>query len=402
MVQRFSFVLITILMIAILLTSLGHITYKEQKIPENFYFGVSLSSNRTDEAIALIDKVKDYTNFLLINSWEISINETALDEVCSYAFKNDLSFIVFFDFISLDFIAGTEHGYPWHHQWVYSAKDRWGDKFLGIYIYEEPGGKQLDTGLFDELDHDEFRSRMYENVTTYSEAAEVFVSELPKSWSFHYLQNIDVNRYVSDYALYWFDYLAGYNTVFVELGWNQSTPKHIGLCRGAARIQEKDWGTIIVWKGVRDHENPNEGGTYKSGPEMYQDMLDSYQAGANYVIIFNFPKDPPNNIYGILKEEHFKAMEQFWEYANTFPEDFGKIKGDIVYVLPKDYAWGLRRVDDVIWLPNWGPDEFSLDIWEDLNKLIVKYGLRLDIIYDDPHFNIKNYDEIYYWNDEID
>jgi len=27
-----------------------------------------------------------------------------------------------------------------------------------------------------------------------------------------------------------------------------------------------------------------------------------------------------------------------------------------------------------------------LDIWEDLNKLIEKYGLRLDIVYDDPHF----------------
>ncbi|KON34640.1 hypothetical protein AC477_00140, partial [miscellaneous Crenarchaeota group-1 archaeon SG8-32-1] len=212
---------------------------------------------------------------------------------------------------------------------------------------------------------------------------------------------IDVNRYVSDYALYWFDYLAGYNTVFVELGWNQSTPKHIGLCRGAARIQEKDWGTIIVWKDVNDHDNPNEGGTYKSGPEMYQDMIDSYQSGANYVIIFNFPKDPPNNIYGILKDEHFTAMETFWEYANRVPEDFGCRKGEVVYVLPKDYAWGLRRVDDVIWLPKWGPDELSLDIWEDINKLIEKYGLRLDIVYDDPHFIIKNYDEIYYWNDEI-
>ena len=53
MVQRFSFVLILILMIAILLTSLGHITYKEKKIPDNFYFGVSLSSNRTDEAISV-------------------------------------------------------------------------------------------------------------------------------------------------------------------------------------------------------------------------------------------------------------------------------------------------------------------------------------------------------------
>jgi hypothetical protein len=272
---------------------------------------------------------------------------------------------------------------------------------LGIYIYEEPGGKQLDTGLFDEFDHDEIRSRMYENVTTYGEAAEVFVNELPKGWSFHYLQNIDVNRFVSDYALYWFDYLAGYNTVFVELGWNLSTPKHIGLGRGAARLQEKDWGTIIVWKSARNHSDPYQGGTYKSGPEMYQDMIDSYESGANYVIIFNFPKDPPGNIYGILKEEHFSSMKQFWDHVNLFPEDFGKTKGDVVYVLPKDYGWGFRVVDDVIWLPKWGADELSLVIWEDLNKLIEKYGLRLDIVYDDPRFVLKNYEEIYYWNDEI-
>ena len=101
MVQRFSFVLIIILLIAFSITTLGYITYKEKRIPDNFYFGVSLSSNRTDEAIALIDKVKDYTNFLLINSWDISTNETALDEVCSYAFNNDLSFIVFFDTLFL-------------------------------------------------------------------------------------------------------------------------------------------------------------------------------------------------------------------------------------------------------------------------------------------------------------
>ena len=170
---------------------------KKREIPQNFLFGVSFGSNNASDAISLIDKTKDYTNLFLINSWDISTNQTALDQVCCYAFDKDLSFIVFFDFIALDFESGTEHWYPWHHEWVYAAKERWGDKFLGIYIYDEPGGKQIDTGLFDEFDHDEERSKMYENVTSYSEAAEVFVNEIPKRWSFHYLQNIDVNRYVS-------------------------------------------------------------------------------------------------------------------------------------------------------------------------------------------------------------
>jgi hypothetical protein len=37
-----------------------------------------------------------------------------------------------------------------------------------------------------------------------------------------------------------------------------------------------------------------------------------------------------------------------------------------------------------------------------MNRLIQKYGIKLDIIYDDPQFNIAGkYKEIYYWNSTI-
>ena len=45
--------------------------------------------------------------------------------------------------------------------------------------------------------------------------------------------------FTSDYALYWFDYFVGYDTVFVELGWNHDTLLHIALGRGAVNLQEK-------------------------------------------------------------------------------------------------------------------------------------------------------------------
>lgn len=378
-----------LLIITALFIPIAYIFTLEKKPPEKLLFGVSYGADTFYEAKLLIDRVKDYTNFFIVNNWDISTNDTLLTQICDYAAEADLTFIVFFDYIDV-----SSHGYPWHHQWVYSAKERWGENFGGIYIYEEPGGKQIDTGLFDEF-HNE-RAKIYENVTTYSEAAEIFVKELPMGLSFSFLQSINQTKFVSDYALYWFDYLAGYDTVFTELGWNHSTAKHIGLCRGAAKAQNKQWGTIITWKDLE--EVPS---SIKTGSEMFDDMIDSYYAGANYIVIFNYPKFPEDNPYGILREEHFEAMEKFWEYASNRPEEYGRMNGDVALMIPKDYGWGMRRQDDVIWFPWWGPDELSPLIWENMNKLIEKYGINLDIVYDDPKFEYLYYDQIYHWNTTI-
>src|SRR3989337_1673082 len=145
MTKRIWLILVAILVIA----ALSPIVYWQVTSRGNAntpFFGVSFGGKTASEAKLLIDKVKGYTNFFLVNSWDLSINETALTEVCDYAAKADLSFIVFFDFISFD-----PRGYPWHSEWILSAEERWGLKFLGIYIYEEPGGKQIETGVFDEF-----------------------------------------------------------------------------------------------------------------------------------------------------------------------------------------------------------------------------------------------------------
>jgi hypothetical protein len=73
----------------------------------------------------------------------------------------------------------------------------------------------------------------------------------------------------------------------------------------------------------------------------------------------------------------------------------------VAFVLPKDYGWGMRRLEDRIW-GLWGPDELSQQIWDNMNKLIDMYGLRLDIIYNDTSFDFtEKYSEIYYWNSQI-
>jgi hypothetical protein len=360
---------------------------------ENFFLGVMHGSNSTREAELLIDKVKDYSNLFIVGSWDITSNETALTEVCDYVVDAGMSVMVYFDFIG---IAGFP--YAWHIPWLVNAKEIWGDKFLGVYLYDEPGGRQIDGKQWDTGD---LAREAMENASDYSDAANRFVKSIPASLSWQTLKNAStsINIFTSDYALYWFDYLAGYDTIFVELGWNISTTQQIALCRGAADVQGKDWGAIITWTY---YEPPY----LASGPEIYQDMLTAYQAGSKYVVVFDHPKNPEDNPYGILGEEHFTAMKLFWDYVQAFPrETYGKVDGEVALILPKDYGWGTRRtqniIEDRIW-GFWPEDEKILLIGENMNKLMSRYGLRLDIIYDDPQFNYtEKYSKIYFWNSTV-
>ncbi|HKM59494.1 MAG TPA: hypothetical protein VJY36_01335 [Candidatus Bathyarchaeia archaeon] len=49
-----------------------------------------------------------------------------------------------------------------------------------------------------------------------------------------------------DYGLYWYDYEAGYNTVFTEFGVNSGNENYsrelsMSLCRGAATAFNQNW-----------------------------------------------------------------------------------------------------------------------------------------------------------------
>ncbi len=365
-----------------------HNTSEKKTLNEDFFFGVTFGGNKTNEAKLLIDKVKGYTNLFVVDSWDITTNETALNEICEYAVDAKLNVIVYFDFV---LYAGN---YTWFHMWLDTARERWGNNFLGIYLYDEPGGNQLDTNPPQWRTGPSARAAM-ENSSDYNDAANRFVTNIPSTLSWQNVRNSSLPIFTSDYALYWFDYLAGYDTVFVELGWNHSTTQNIALGRGAANVQGKDWGAIITWT----YQHPPY---LASGPQILQDMLTAYQSGAKYVIVFNYPRYPETNLYGILAEDHFTAMQTFWNQIHDSPRSAsGKTVGQVAFVLPKNYGWGMRNPNDRIW-GFWGPDDLSPLIWENMNKLITKYGLKLDIIYDDPHFNFKEkYLRIYFWNSTI-
>jgi hypothetical protein len=358
----------------------------------DFFFGVSFGQHTTEQAKVLINKVKGYTNFFLINSWDIAINETALNEVADYAVESNMYFMVYFDFIS-------NQTYLWHQTWLDTAKQRWGDKFLGVYIYDEPGGKQVELGQWN---NGPYVEELYANTSSPSEAASKFTS-LGTSSNFnsmHDLKRRGIPSFTSDFALYWYDYQAGYSSVFVQLGWNNSRTQQIALCRGAADSMGKDWGVIITWTYMQQPY-------IASGPEILQDMQTAHNTGAKYVIVFNWAKDSADNAQDILTEEHFLAMQQFWSYTQSSPR--GKVAAQAALVLPKDYGGGLRRANDNVWGPidlpwrsTWPADTQTPLIWENLNKLSIRYGLRLNVVFDDDNINLtKQYTKVYLWNETI-
>ncbi len=360
-------------------------------VEEQFFFGVTYGSNTTQEAKLLIDKAKGYTNLFIVDSWDISTNETALNEICQYAVNSGLSVMVYFDYVFYEV-----EQWSWLRNWMETTRERWGDKFLGIYLFDEPGGNQIDTNQWRS---GTLARQAMENASDYSDAAGRFVKDIPSTISWRNVKSVNLPIFTSDYALYWFDYLAGYDAVFVELGWNTSSIQQLALCRGAANVQGKDWGAIITW-------TYNDPPYLASGPEIYAEMVTAYDAGAKYVVAFNFPKHPETNPYGVLAEEHFVAMQQFWDYVQTRPRrGNADASGQVAFVLPKDYGWGTRRtknfIEDRIW-GFWPEDQTTLIVGKNMRILLNLYGLKLDIIYDDPQFSYQEmYKQIYYWNSTL-
>jgi len=360
--------------------SIQQLSTQETKSSDEFYFGVSFGGQTSEEAKVLIDKVKGYTNFFLINSYDLTTNESALNEVCDYAVQAGLKFTVYFDFIS-------RVTYSWHQTWLDNASTRWKDSFLGVYLHDEPGGKQLDT------------QKMFKNAASYSEAAELFVQNITQSNSMMDLNRRSISAFTADYVLFWWDYLAGYDVLYAELGWELNSTQQIALCRGAANVEDKSWGAIIVWTY---YEAPYLAGAQ----EIYQEMLMAYNAGAKYVTVFNYPTYPEDNPYGVLSEDHFNVLEDFWKYVKANPRpNSEEVYAEAVLVLPSDYGWGMRRnkylPEDNIW-GLWSEDEKAPLILENVNKLLSRYGLGLDIVFEDTRFDFSDiYSRVYYWNETI-
>ncbi|MGA3110568.1 MAG: hypothetical protein ABSE15_00865 [Candidatus Bathyarchaeia archaeon] len=423
--------LIPAFLIVILAVSVGAYTSytigsQPKATPNHLYVGVAFGGNTTEEAKVLIDKVKGYTNLFILDSGRNALtqNETAVDEICDYAVANGLSVIV---------NVGVQQPFDASRYWFWNNslsvienwKASWKDKFLGMYYNDEPGGIQLDGNwsayfrlfqqyygkinisaatIFDQnfLQSTKDLNQIYlkmlgymENGTSppnYDLEANFFVQDILEGNSgFNTLKAADVTTFTSDYALYWYDYLGGYNVMFAELGWNCSVAEQIALAKGAARMQNKEWGAMITWKY---NDEPYYLG---SGSQIYDQMLASYEAGAKYIAVFNYPYDN-GSLYGALTNDQLIAMQSFWNdiHNKQYPDLSGPTA---VLVLPQNYGWGMRNPNDTIW-GFWLTDGKTLEIAEATSALLSQYRVSLDIVYADPQYPVANmgYQHIYYWN----
>jgi hypothetical protein len=364
------------------------------------FVGVSFGGNTTEQAKVLIDRVKNFTNLFVIQAGVTQHNQTLMTEICDYAVASGLNIIVYFGWL--------EPTQPWQFPWILNAKEQYGSHFLGVYYYDEPGGIQLDYNwerLFNVSRH--LGNIFYRNTTealqgytdetkrNYDSAAQIFLSYQKEPSNITNLQKNGVSVSTSDYALYWFDYKMGYNTIFTELFANQSVTQSIDLVRGAAHMQNKTWGAILTWSGSeRGVPSDPNGPALANATEMLSQMKTVYAAGAKYIIIFDYPY-LNGNPYGILSSDQLNAMQSFWLYMQSNPRLFDSIRVDIAMVMPKNYGFGLRNAQDGVWF--WGPDNRSASIYNLAQSLIAKYGLSMDIVYNDTQFPLqKNYTNVFW------
>ena len=375
--HRFLIIFLIVLLISSIFVSYNFLQINPStEHSEEVFVGIDVAYDDLENIKKLIDEVNPYTNLFVIGSTGISYNETLLNETCEYLYEKDMYFIIYTHSRSrFEPIKKIEEMYP--------------DHFLGVYFDDEQGGKQLDI----------FEFRWVNEADNSSDAANQFVDGL--SWwidgrnirnvtEFYEICPSDFRLFTSDYTYYWYDYKAGYDVIFAQFGWNYSRQLNVALCRGAALAQNKEWGAIIAW-------TYNDWPYLGTGEELFEDMKLAYDNGAKYILVFDSDE---NYTRGILKEEHFEALKQFWDYIQNNPRKSNAITANVAYVLPKDYGYGFRGPTDKIW-GLWEADSLSLEISYHLGYFLNEYKTELDVIYDDNITYDQHYSKYIFWNGTI-
>jgi hypothetical protein len=378
------------ILILLLIVSLFLTCRVFNKPPPDVFVGIDVAYDDVAKIKLLVDEIKPYTNTIIIGSSGITFDVVKLDDVCQYVYDRGFYFMIFAH--PLD----EPDKLVIQCQWVLDAKPRWGEHFLGLYAFDEPGGRQLDNASYRIVSE----GWIADNYKNWTEAADRYVNT-----AFIYLHHmiedqmcgLDLTLFTSDYALYWFDYKAHYDVVFAEFGWNYSRTINVALDRGAANIQNRDWGVVITW----EYTQPPY---LESGEELYNDLVLAYESGAEYILVFDTDENYTQSVLTKGEGGHLDALKRFWQYATDNPRPSAPPSDRVAYVLPKDYGYGFRGPNDTIW-GLWGADEYehSLKISTEVGALIDEYQNRLDIIYDDglKANSSYGYSKLIFWNGTV-
>jgi hypothetical protein len=386
------------------------------KYTADVYVGIDVAYADMETITNLIDEISSYTNLFIVGCTAITQNETQLNNICQYLYDKDMSFIIYqntpiqyqtftynnsrqSDRISpYNQTAPRNSSSPFNRSpnwtipqqssnfaassvsnWTETAKNKWGAKFLGIYYCDEPAGRQLD------LDPD---WTIVKSANNYTDATNQFVKAENNSvyWFKNSYSNwTNVSLFTSDYALYQFDYESGYDVVLAQLGWNLSRQLNIALCRGAATLQNKDWGVIVTWEYT---ESPY----LESGSKLYEDLVLAYNNGAKYISVFD-----SNEAYNqsTLSQDHLSALKQFWQYIQDNPRSASSARDRVAFVLPEDYGYGFRGPTDSIW-GLWTADSLSYNLCVSVDNKLAEYETKLDIVYNTTQVQTSGYKALFY------
>jgi hypothetical protein len=378
------------------------------------YVGIDVAyDNQT--MTALIDQVSAYTNLFIVGCTAITQNQTRLDDTCQYLYDKGLSFIVYQD-APVDYptyTSSANHTVPYNStnapypqtgsnstgqrppantsrplnvlavsNWTQTAKERWGEKFLGIYFMDEVAGRQLDSapGWVE-----------VRNASSCVDAASQFNVSVSRSLQWmrnSYSNGQELKMFSSDYALYQFDYDAGYDVMFAQFGWNYSRQLNIALCRGAATVANKEWGAIITW----EYDQPPY---LESASRLYNDMVLAYNNGAKYIAVFD-----SNEAYtqSILTADQLNALKNFWQYVKENPRAQSSVNNRVGLVLPDCYGYGFRGPNDSIW-GLWPANSYSTSLSSVVGDKLIEYGEKLDIIYNQTQFSMAGYKQLIYFEE---
>jgi hypothetical protein len=155
-------------------------------------------------------------------------------------------------------------------------------------------------------------------------------------------------------------------------------------------MQNKSWGSILTWK------NSTDPSSLMTGEEMYENLKLSYQSGAEYAVVFNYAPDA--NGTGLLQDEHYSAIQRFWTDVVQKSDTSNNITIHDALVLPADYGWGMRSVNDTIW-GLFPADEKATQIWSATQNLLSSKDGKVDIIYEDSTTQaVSRYLRVHSWN----